>query len=704
MTTKGFVLLEMEFKVKKSIVFLGLLGLPALAEATTVLQTVDVEAKTEVHVEASKKTDSLSQSASGETLGDYVENLPSVSSATYGAAVGRPVVKGMTGYRVKVVQNDLEASDLSAMSQDHAVGVSPKSSQHIELLKGPQALLYGAHSGGVVRVVDNLADGFPKKGLGGKIDASGADNNAAKNINGELSAAGEQFAITVSGVRQQSENYQDGRGNRIQESDVLNEQAQLGVTYRYQPKAQIQLYTHYLHKDYGIPTGEVDKIRIDMTRKDYGLKWTGYELNSNLDKLQFSAQTSDYLHDETENGKADGLFGQKINTFEVSADYVLSDWNGTAKLGFQDKELQVCHSHGKCGSFTKGKPGVLSQKTQGFVDNPAYGLPYSHGNPMPDTQAQTWNLALQGERAIRPTSQLSLATHIEYRSLSANSANIDQVWIYPSSLNSSYYDTQQDVAASVSAAWKQTFAKNADWQLSLSYLQRLPSIDELYWNGAHHATDSYIFGNRNLKTEQSVNIDWDIHWQTQQGDWQGNLFYYRFQDYIYQDGLYDAAGNKKVAPFHSAEVWVTEQTDAQFYGGSLGYAHRLFNVQSTPVVLSNQFDVLYAQKIDGGNLPRTAPMTWLVGLGYEPQSWSAKLNFKHVFEATELAKNEEATNGYHLLSLYADWKPKTAQGQWKVWVKGDNLMDNYAQNHLSFLKDTAPLMGRNLAAGVSWQY
>lgn len=693
--------------MKRNNLWIGLLALPLMvqAETETRLPTIEVENTAGGSLQTSQSTERLTQQASGDTLGDYLNDLPNVASASYGAAVGRPVVKGMSGYRVKILQNDLEASDLSAMSQDHAVGLNAKSAERIELLKGPASLLYGAHAGGVVRVVDHLAEDFPKKGISGTAEVSTSSNNQAQNVSGQVNAASEQFAVTVSGVRQQAQNYQDGRGTEIADSDVLSEQGQFGVIYRYQPRSQVQFYTNQLHKDYGVPNVTPDATRINMRRSDYGLKWTGFAVNETLDKVQLSLQTSDYLHDETEGGRKDGLFGQQQNTAVLSADYFLGDWLGTAKLGFEDKKLQVCHEHGACDDFRvpARTGGVLGESIENYMA--ARNLPYSHGHPMPDTNSQTWYASLHGEKAVGSEDAiLSLALYTELRSLAANPDNIQETWVYPSSLDANYYQTQTDWAGSVSAAWLQPIQQNADWELSVSYLQRLPSVDELYWNGFHHATNSYIFGDRSLKTEQSVNLDWDIHWPTQKGDWQGNLFCDRFQNYIYQDTVYDAQGQILIDPFHISEVWMTQQADATFYGGSIAYAHRLGYWQNTPLVLRNQLDVLKAQLVNGGHLPRTAPMTWLVGLSYEPSHWSAKLNWKQVFKTESLAQYEGATAGYHWLSFYTDWKPKTAHGQWKLWLKGDNLLDEYAQNHLSFLKDTAPLMGRQFSIGLSWHY
>ncbi|MBW9263717.1 MAG: Plug domain-containing protein, partial [Candidatus Thiodiazotropha sp. (ex. Lucinisca nassula)] len=92
----------------------------------------------------SQNAESLRKGATNSTLGGYLDSLPNVDSASYGEAVGRPVIRGMSGYRVKILHNDNHLSDLSAMSQDHAVAVAPRASERIQLLKGPASLLYAA--------------------------------------------------------------------------------------------------------------------------------------------------------------------------------------------------------------------------------------------------------------------------------------------------------------------------------------------------------------------------------------------------------------------------------------------------------------------------------------------------------------------------------------------------------------------------------
>lgn len=682
-----------------------------MAQADTQLDEVQVQsdALDENPQQTSESTEALSEQAAGGTLGDYLDNQPNIDSASYGPGVGRPVVRGMTGYRVKILQNDTEVSDMSAMSQDHAVAVMPKASERIELLKGPASVLYGANAGGIVRVVDDLDKDIVDPGIHGKLEASASDNNDARNVGGRLQAASDSVSLQVSGFRSQTQDYLDGNGNRVKGSDVLSEQGQLALGWRYRQSGQVQLSYTDLHKDYGIPNRTSVPTRIDMRNKVYGLNWSETDVSELIEELKFEVHYSDYTHDETVGSRKDGLYGQTTTDVSLRADYAWEEWSGSTLLSFQDQDLQVCHEHGACETFTKAirTGNGLGASLEGYLNS--RGLPYSHGHPMPDTRTKTSQMGWQGERAVpglwsQYAAVFSLGAHLEYRQLDVNPDNIQETWVVPASVDPNYYDAQHDWAGSVSAGWEQPTSEHAKWSVNLSYLQRLPSADELFWNGIHHATDSYIFGNPNLSKETSVNLDVDWVWAHAAGELRVNGFYYAFNDYIYQENRYDSNGQPVLDPFHLSPVWQTKQADANFYGASLAYDWKMVHINKTPLLLEQQWDGLSAKLASGGNLPRTAPMNYRIGLVYEPDDWSAKLHWKHVFEANQTAENEPSTAGYNWVTLYADWRPKTRMGDWRLWLKGENLLDEYAQNHLSFLKDTAPLKGRTFSAGLSLNF
>ena len=677
-------------------------GVSEVALAATELPSIEVEST--APEATTVKTDSGESRTTGGSLGAYLDALPNVDSASYGEGVGRPVVRGMSGYRVKILHNDSEFSDLSAMSPDHAVAVAPRASERIELLKGPASLLYAASAGGVVRIEDFLDAPFPETGLHGEQSLDWRPDPSGLTLDSRLSLANEQWALRLGVLHQDNDPY-EADGVVIPDSDVALDQAQLALLWRPSTRSEWQLNATQLEKDYGIPNDTDEATRINMERDDVGLKWRYQPAYDWLDQITFAANRSDYLHEETEDTERNGLFGQDQSGASVALDWVHGEWLGQSRFSAANKTLKVCHEHGACESFTIASRdgGPLGESVEQYLQNT--GLPYSHGHPMPNTESDTWQASTTVTRPLSDDLELNLGANWEHRQLSANPENIQQQWVYPSSINPAYYDDRDDDAVSLSAGIKRRASEGQwGWDLSLSHLERLPSDDELYWNGFHHATDSYIFGNPDLDTERSLNLDLDLHWNRAHHYLNLSAFAYRFEGYIYQDPGKDEAGESLIDPFHLSEVWVTRQADSDFVGGAIRYEHRGFKLLDWPLAWWLQYDLLDARLRDGGALPRTSPASAEAGVELETQQWTARATLRHVDKARKLAKDEDGTPGYDLLSLYLERQWQRGSHDISLWLKGDNLTDELAYNHLSFLKDTAPLPGRQLSVGLIWKF
>ena len=682
----------------------GLLPAAQLAAETTELDPISVEAQAQPDATA-KYTDDLQRGAANDTLGSFLDDMPNVDSASYGEAVGRPVVRGMSGYRVKILQNDQEVSDLSAMSQDHAVAVAPKTSERIKLLKGPASLLYAAQAGGVVRISDALDGLFDEPGLHGKLSNDARLGPNSLGTNAHLHYADPSWAAHVGAYRHASDAYKSGNGTTVQDSDLETQQGRVGLGWRPSTRSEWQLSGTWLTKDYGIPNDSPEETRIDMERKDFSGTYRYYADLPWLSELHVDAVTSDYLHAETEGGRKDGLFGQKRTATSVNLDWLAGNWTGRTRLDVGRSELKVCHEHGACKDFSIATRSGRTPGNSMVQQFQSTGLPYSHGHPMPDTEDRYLQLSTVLDRSLDSGHDLSMGFHSQWRQLTPNPANIQEEWVHAEQLDPDHYRRRDNHAVSVSLG----VSKLADdtgigWDLSLSQLARFPSVDELYWNGFHHATDTYIFGNADLATERSLNLDADLLLQHAAHRGQLSTFYYRFSDYIFQDQAFDDSGNPLTDPFHLSEVWFTRQTDADFYGASLRYEHLFAHHLNWPLTLFAQVDALASRRRNGDRLPRSAPGNATLGALYERSRWLASASFKRVFKAHDLAPNEESTPGYNWLSAYVQTNWPLGSQALEIWFKAENILDEQAQNHLSVLKDTAPLPGRQLSVGLNWHF
>ncbi|MBW9261097.1 MAG: TonB-dependent receptor, partial [Candidatus Thiodiazotropha sp. (ex. Lucinisca nassula)] len=563
-----------------------------------------------------------------------------------------------------------------------------------------------AQAGGVIKISDALDAPFPEPGLKGELSGDIRSDAESYSLDSHISLAKEHWALQLGGLTQESDPYKSGDGETIADSDVNTDQGQFSLGWRPNSRNELQINGTSLEKEYGIPNATPEATRINMQRDDVGFKYRYLPNPLWLDEITLDLLSSDYLHDETEGGRKDGLFGQEQQRGTLNLAWATAEWWGESRISYVNSELKVCHEHGACDDFEDASRsgGPLGESIEQYVMN--RGLPYSHGHPMPDTQSRIWQASTVAQRMFSDSYELISGIHWQSRQLQPDPDNIQEQWVYPTSLDPDYYDERNDHTLSLSLGVnKQAMDATPSWEISLSYLERLPSVDELYWNGFHHATDSYIFGNSELDKERSLNLDIDLTFEQNSHRMQLSAFYYRFSDYIYQDRGYDESGAVLIDPFHISQVWFTRQTDADFVGGSLRYENRQALLRAEPdLTFWGQIDLLRATDSDGEDLPRTAPASAEIGVQFEQQAWLAKLSFKRVAKARNLAPQEEETAGYNWLSLYLEHDWQIADQELKLWLKGENLLDEFAQNHLSVLKDTAPLPGRQITAGIDWRF
>jgi iron complex outermembrane recepter protein len=108
------------------------------------------------------------------SLGETLSGELGVSSTYFGPSSSQPVIRGLGGYRVQVLQDGAAALDASSLSQDHAVSIESVVSQQIEIIKGPAALLYGSGAaGGLVNVVTTRIPQALPESFGGALEIRG---------------------------------------------------------------------------------------------------------------------------------------------------------------------------------------------------------------------------------------------------------------------------------------------------------------------------------------------------------------------------------------------------------------------------------------------------------------------------------------------------------------------------------------------------
>ena len=632
------------------------------------------------------------QTKNGNTLGELLSDLPGISNASFGAGVGRPVIRGLGGNRVKMAINGTDSADVSAMSSDHAPMVDAANAEAIEVIYGPNTLRFGSGAmGGVVNMSDSRFHETPLHWIEGQIESSVSTANEGTNLSATTDMGAGQWVMHLDGFSRSSENFRAGDGTTVNNTGSESQGMNAGVSFIQQNGNAHGIAMSMLDYNYGVPNPDDDRATVDPSQLRFDAQSIVYSMPS-VDKLKIQFTQIDYEHGENFNDTVVGLFDKTSSEFKTTL-----SWNNLAgwqsDLGFQlsNQHLELCHDHGGC-------PGIADfsnsnwDGTEGAAlsDEIIDGHKLAHDAPMPLTDTQDLGLFWIMERDWA-MGLLELGARYGQRVIEADAVSIDPLYRQAAD----YYDNKTFNSTSLSGALTWRFEKQK-LGVSVSRSQRAPSADELYWNGDHHATFSFQLDNPDLEIETAHSLD--VTWTYDESNYQmqGAVYYYDFDGYIYNDLLTSSGG------FHGDPVYRHEQKDAWFTG---------IEWQLDYDVTRNwrwflRADFVHARLKEGSNknLPRTPPVTTNSGVKWYSNNWQVNADVKYYAEQTEVADNESSTSGYSVINLYVAFTQPLPKSSVQVYLKAHNLADEFGRNHVSYLKEYSPVIGRNVNLGVTYSF
>lgn len=627
------------------------------------------------------------------SLGELLEQQPGISNASFGPGVGRPVLRGLSGSRVKTLVNGQDSSDLSAMSSDHAPMAEITNAQQVEVIQGPATVLYGSGAiGGIVNVIDRSILQSPQFDTEGSVKAGISSNDKAQNFATEINTGNGQWGLHLDAFTKETQDYHSGR-QRVKNSDTQTQGGSIGISRTSQEHGFMGASISALEQDYGVPNlnNTETRVRPEQIRFHFASNW----LNPLPGITQWETDLSyvDYEHDELTKPVIEGLFEKKSSEITSKIQHAeIAGWQGTLGIQFTQQEIKLCHNHDGCSKI----PDYSNQPwsgNQGNFFNLQGGYQFVHDTPMPITDSSNIGYFLVEHKpwSIEGVGNgiLELGARIDSKTIEA-----DPVSVSPSARQAeAYYDDKHFLPTTFSAASTWNINDVQRLSLSLARAQRAPDAEEMYWNGDHHATFSYQLDNVNLHEETAYTADliWNISGENYQV--RNALYYYRFDDYIYND-LKDVTD-----PYHGHPVYRYEQRDAQFTGFEFSWQQELSHSLSTKLSL----DTVRAHLLEGSDLegkdkdiPRLPPATASLQLNWQNNNWSANAEHHWVAAQNNVAEGESSSSGYEILDLAMDYSMYFSEKELITSLKINNVFDTPSTNHVSYLKEFAPNPGRNI--------
>ncbi|MEN1728567.1 MAG: TonB-dependent receptor, partial [Pseudomonadota bacterium] len=663
----------------------------------------------------------------GLTIGETLANEPGVHSNWYGPGAGRPVIRGLGGPRVAILEDGLAVGDASAPSDDHAIAYEPLLVDQIEILRGPATLLYGTGaSGGVVNLIDNrIAESLPDSPFTGRYEVRGdtvADersgvfrlNGAAGNLAWHVDGAwrdADDYEIPGMAERHDDdhdEDHDDEHGDEeegiVGNSFVESQSGTIGLSYVGE-RGFIGASFHSFETEYGIPAphshgeeedhdhegeeehGEEEEefAFIDMEQERFDISGGLENPFPGLTNASFRFGINDYIHQEIEmeggdHGGEEGEEEEEVpTTFDVENTQFRLELENEAIFGFT------------------GAIGVqYNDEDFQAIGEEAF---------IPPSQSESLALFFLQEREFGDVT-LSIGGRVESFEVDADLSGMEEDHDDDHGDDDHDHEGLPDVDFDTDNRdfTNYSFGVGALWQIDnlwqgsidISRTQRAPLASELFANGEHLATFSFDIGDANLDRETTLSWDLGLHRHSENFDFAVNLFYKQIDDFIYlaETGL----------EVEGLDVRVTRQEDADIYGLETQATWQIHDTSFGDFDLTAAYDYVRGELDDSGDIPRISPQRLSAGIAWYQGSWRAGLDWQRVFRQDDVGEFESETAGYNLVNARLAYSFNLGQMPMEAFVSGHNLGDNEARVHTSYLVDFAPLPGRNWRFGLRGEF
>ena len=677
------------------------------------------------------------------SLGEAIDGYLGISIADYGSAVGQPIIRGMSGPRVKILKNGMVNRDVSGLGVDHLNDVDLNDISQIEIVKGPSSLLYANGTiGGIINIVDDciaemdfdgaeFAAGYETQSVN---DGSSEYFNYKNNFNGFNVNFGYKntefgnYDIPNGALLHEEEGHDedhdeddhDDHGDEhaenmgyVNNSDFASEATKFGIS-KTGDWGYIGLSIDNLESIYGIPFHGDEHGDEDHDEDEHGDE--GHDEHG--EERIFSTTDSESL---TLKGSynVNGSLVNKVDYTFRSSDYSLTEAHaeeghdedhGDEDHGDEDEHEEhapttFLNNATEYGAIFDMSSDEISQKVSfNFVDEDTsiFGEE-AFMNPANNRELTLGYFVSKDYEPFHVDFGVRLDQIDRTGSVSHEDGDLDRYTI-------------DDNTTSFAVNIGRDLTDNLDVTLGFASVERLPSVIELFMNGPHMATGRFEVGDPNLNSETSNNLD--ITFNYENGDYYAyaSFFINDVDNYIALMDEDEDHGDDHHDEDHGDEDHGDEddhgddhddhghgnlihanyvQEDAEFDGYEIEIG-RTIELGAGELTLSYGRDVINAQFADGHNVPRINPARNIYSLSYKQDDLLFKLNLKDVEKQNDFGEGESATDGYQMLDTRVT-KTIDLSGSsvLKISLFGNNLLDDVARNHSSFVKNEVPLPGRN---------
>ena len=644
---------------------------------------------------SNKIDESLIDRSMGKSLASILEHVSGVSSIQTGTTVAKPVINGMYGNRILIVNNGARQTG-QQWGVDHAPEIDQNSSGSIEVIKGAESVRYGSEALGGIIVMNQKALPYGQTALSGHLRTLYGNNgkrysvvaqaegtmpfskNLAWRLQGTYANSGDQstakYVLNNTGYREHDfsaslgyklnalklEGYYSmynlklGVLNSAQlgSEDLLKERIALG-----QP-AEVYPYSRHINYPFQqiVHHTAIGKVYFDAGK--YG---------------NFFWQTAFQADDRQENRirRMNLSYIPAVSMYLTSFQNQLK-WNLAYNKWNTEAGATYLHIRNRNQTGTGVVP-LIPNYTE--YDLGIYAIQkYRNGN---------WT----AEAGIRFDNQETRASGYDYTGKLYGGHHVFSNFSY--NLGTSYrFNEQLKLTSNLGLAW------------------RAPHVHELYSNGNELGSGMFVRGDSTMHSEQSTKWVTSLSYRSAFAEVRVDAYLQWINGYIYDEPL---KGRYVTVISGSYPLFQYKQTDAFFRG--IDFDVRLRPIQHVEYHLLS--GLIWANEKQTGNYLPYIPsarfdhdITWediRVGKG------NAWLQLKHrlVLKQTRFNPANDLIDftppTYNLFGLEAgiDW-PLGERNKLRMLLAADNLFNKEYKEYTNRSRYYAHDMGRDIRFSIGW--
>jgi len=591
------------------------------------------------------------------SIGDTLESEPGVASRSFGPATTRPVIRGLGGDRVLILEDGQRTGDLSMQSADHAVTVNPAAAQRIEVVRGPATLLYGSNAiGGLVNVITDQILSTPLQGTTGNATFDAGTGASETGAAADVRVGNGRFALVAGGGGRHSGDV------KTPEGEVINSQSRsafgsVGLSFT---GARGYFGGSYGYDDtkLGIPVVEEGILQSTPRKHSIALRAGAHDLTGAFEAFRATATVRRYKHEELEGEEVGTAFKNDTTEFEVIGNH-----------------RAFGRMKGSVGGWVLGRAfdAVGAEALSPAVDQNGFAA-FVY-------EEVTWpHVTFQFGGRLDTTKYEPLGE--QKRDFTSGSGSVGLLF------RPAAADDRVTVAVSMARA-----ARN-------------PALEELFYFGPHPGNFRFEIGNPELTPEHALGFDASLRWRGSRAS--GEITYFRndIADFVFTSPVtpeeFESRIDEFAVRFPSRDI--EPAADEGFPIIEYIHADSLlqgFEAHGDVAITPSVFVELGLDYVRGTvkdldqPLPFIPPLRFRGGIRYQHNAFQAGGEVTASAKQDRVFEAESPTDGYQLLRLFTSYAFGSSGVTHTITARLDNATNELYRNHLSLIKDLVPEMGRN---------